>query len=388
MIDRSIHCTAILISIFVVQITSIATIIKQASTPKQLITTMSLYTQLTALVPIIFSHLPHILLTVILLYVTNFYVSYVYRENPLPGPIPLPIIGNLYHMSDMYKFLVAMHKQHGDAFEFYVGNKRIVMLNRADLAENNVLRQSIKSNYFVRVTSASQGWQELGLTEKGLFSNTKLKNWAFNRRFLSHCLTSGKYMKEIFDVAHNRFLEAEEYWKELGDNTPLEFTKWMHCMTVDTKIKIITGEQTYALPTYANSLLPPHLQKPLPQSSIQSYSEFVSHLLYRSSIGRFFYTTPPFFRHYVPGFKQIAARMKAKVAWLNEEVKKIVRNKKQLIESMDDKQELKIDLLSLMLTTNTERDTNRIKASEIEEPLDENEIVSIHIEVFLAVLAQ
>jgi len=275
-----------------------------------------------------------------------------------------------------------MHKQHGDVFEFYATDLRIIMLNRADLAENNILRQSIKSNYFVRAASTSQGWKELGVTEKGILANTKLKSWSLNRRFLSHCLGSTKYLKEIVNVAHKRFSEAEQNWKELGDNTPLELTEWMHAITVDTTIEITTGEHTYALLTYANSLLPPHLQKPLPQSTIESYSEFISQLLYRPSIGRFFSMTPSFLRHYVPGFKQVAARMKIQRKWLDEEVKKIIRSKRKLIESMDDKEELKVDLLSLLLTINTERDTNKIKASEFEEPLDEDEIVPILTEVF------
>ncbi|CAG8602285.1 8897_t:CDS:2 [Paraglomus occultum] len=275
-----------------------------------------------------------------------------------------------------------MHKKYGDVFEFYIFKKRIIMLNRADLAENNVLKQSIKSNYFVRALSRSQGWRELGLTERGIVLNAKFKTWSLNRRFLSHCLGATKYIREIFNVAHNRFLEAEQYLKKVDDNTPLEFSKWFHCLTVDTKIEITTGEKTYALAAYANSLLPPHLQKPVPESSIQSYSEFISSLLYRTSVGRYFTRTPAFLRHHVPGFKHIAERMKKKVAWLDEEVKKLVRKKKELIASMDDKEELKMDLLTLMLTTNTERDTNKVKAREFEEPLDESEIASILIEVF------
>src|SRR2546421_1407537 len=104
---------------------------------------MSLYTQLTALIPTIFSYIPHILFTVILLYVINFYIFYINRENPLPGPIPLPMIGNLHQIKNSPKFYTDMHERYGDVFEFYIANKRIIMLNRVDLAEK-LLIQSVK----------------------------------------------------------------------------------------------------------------------------------------------------------------------------------------------------------------------------------------------------
>ena len=139
---------------------------------------MSLYTQLTA---IIFSYLPHILLTVILLYVINFYISYTHRENPLPGPIPLPIAGNLLQMKNSSKFYAAMHERYGDVFEFYIANKRFIMLNRVDLAKK-VLSQSVKSNYFIRAASVSQGREELGLTTRGLIRNKERHIWLLNRK--------------------------------------------------------------------------------------------------------------------------------------------------------------------------------------------------------------
>jgi len=171
--------------------------------------------------------------------------------------------------------------------EFYILNKRIIMLSRVDLAEK-VLTQSVKSNYFIRIISTNQGWEELGLT-KGLAGNVERHVWLLYRKFIKHCITSTKYIKETVHVVQNLFSEVEEYWKELGDSASLELTEWLHYLAVDTQVRIITGQQTYALSTYFNSLLPPHLKKSLPQSSIQSYSKFVSHILSFNQVGRYFY---------------------------------------------------------------------------------------------------
>ena len=40
---------------------------------------------------------------------------------------------------------------------------------------------------------------------------------------------------------------------------------------------------------------------------------------------------------------------------------------------------MRADLLSLMLTINTQKDLNMVKASEIEKPLDDDEIVQLLI---------
>ena len=236
---------------------------------------MTIYTQLTTLIPQAIISLPLILLTIILLYVIHFYVSYINRENPLPGPIPLPLIGNLHQMPDSYKFFNKCYERYGDIFEFYIGNRRSIMLNRVDMAEN-ILTQSFKSKYFIRLVSSSQGWEELGFTERGVVGNKVMKTWLLNRRMLNFCLTSTKYIKEMVNVAQERFSEAEGYWTELGDSTPLEFTKWMHSVTVDTQIRSLTGQITYALSAYRNSLLAADQQQSLPDSSsIRSYSKFI-----------------------------------------------------------------------------------------------------------------
>ena len=61
---------------------------------------------------------------------------------------------------------------------------------------------------------------------------------------------------------------------------------------------------------------------------------------------------------------------------------KIMSERKREIESMSEKEELRVDLLSLILTINTEKDTNKIKSSEFERQLTEEEIVQLLIEVF------
>ena len=76
--------------------------------------------------------------------------------------------------------------------------------------------------------------------------------------------------------------------------------------------------------------------------------------------------------------------MKKEARLLQEEVKRIVQERKKEIENLNEGEELRADLLSLMLTINTQKDLNMVKASELERPLDEDEIVQLLIEAFSA----
>ena len=82
------------------------------------------------------------------------------------------------------------------------------MLNRVDMAEN-ILTQSFKSKYFVRLVSSS-------FTERGVVGNKVMKTWVIEPKDVEFCLTSTKYIKEMVNVAQERFSEAEGYWTELG----------------------------------------------------------------------------------------------------------------------------------------------------------------------------
>ena len=110
----------------------------------------------------------------------------------------------------------------------------------------------------------------------------------------------------------------------------------------------------------------------------------MSHIVTSAEASRYFFFVPPFFRHYVPGFRHIAERMKRRTVWLTEEIKKIINERKREIESMSEKEELRVDFLSLMLTINTEKDTNIIKSDEFERQLTEEEIAQLLIEAFSA----
>ena len=81
-----------------------------------------------------FSDFIYLSLLFALFYVIKFYYDYLTRSNPLPGPIPLPFIGNLLQTTCGFdEFHLKNFRKYGNLFEWYFGNYRVVELCKADL---------------------------------------------------------------------------------------------------------------------------------------------------------------------------------------------------------------------------------------------------------------
>ena len=123
-----------------------------------------------------------LLVTIIVTYVAQFYYHYFTRPNPLPGPFPLPLIGNAHQIIgfELSDWMMLMHKKYGDVFEVYLAGKRTIMICRPDLIENMNVPSS-KTNFFNRF-HMTEVFIEYGHT-KGLSNNNVYESWKYNRQF-------------------------------------------------------------------------------------------------------------------------------------------------------------------------------------------------------------
>ncbi|RHZ78373.1 hypothetical protein Glove_165g15 [Diversispora epigaea] len=149
-------------------------------------------------------------LVALIAYISNYYYKYFTRENPLPGPFPLPLIGNIHQVLkngsfDMNKF----QAKYGDLCEFYAGSQRFVVLSNDDLIQK-IMKPTVNGSFHNRVNNDNEGLEEIGLLNTGLVFNNNYDNWRFHRKFYTKVMMSPSLIKQSVIVVRNSFIEMEK----------------------------------------------------------------------------------------------------------------------------------------------------------------------------------
>jgi hypothetical protein len=197
--------------------------------------------------------------------VAHFYYKYFTRVNPLPGPFPFPLVGNLpqliWHRGSLKKFFEYNHKNYGDIFEVKLG-PRTITLNRKEYIEK-ILSASTKNPYFKKFPdSVAQAYEELGILGKGIGLNQDYQSWRYNRHFFTQAILSPKFAQEATHWTSELFNELESYWDKLylkeettkENKKKLDFSTWFNQFTNDMIFKLLTGERSYTMAAYFNTL--------------------------------------------------------------------------------------------------------------------------------------
>ena len=84
----------------------------------------------------------------IIIYTTQYYYNYFTRPNPLPGPFPLPVLGNAHQQIGLEHndWFMSLHKKYGDMFEVHLAGERMIVLCRTDLI-GNITTASTKTKW-------------------------------------------------------------------------------------------------------------------------------------------------------------------------------------------------------------------------------------------------
>ena len=60
-----------------------------------------------------------------------------------------------------------------------------------------------------------EGFDELGVTGKGLVLNNNFKSWKHNRQFFTQAILLPSFTSEAIDWTNRLFNELESYWNKL-----------------------------------------------------------------------------------------------------------------------------------------------------------------------------
>ncbi|CAH1759802.1 2306_t:CDS:2 [Entrophospora sp. SA101] len=329
-------------------------------------------------------------LSLVIIYVTQFYYKYYTRINPLPGPFPLPLIGNSieFHRNNgnLQTFLVELNHRYGAAFEVYIGGSRRIIF--CDVEHVDKLCSASKNNAFLVRMPYVKGFDELGIAGKGIIMNYNVKSWRYNRQFFTQAILSPGFDNKSLDWTIKLLKEMEKYWQLLKNENDnkivINLESWIHRFTHDVISVVTTGERAYSMACYLNTLCDKNLDYP---STILGDSErFIEGVRTHFLGAPFFIAVPNVIRHYFPMAKTRSKKIIDNRVYLSGQIDKVVKKRRKEIENIPLGQIESHDMLTSMLVANTTRDFNHIKTIEGEElnrPLTDEEIGSNMLDAFL-----
>ena len=165
------------------------------------------------------SDISYLLVIFIVTYVTRYYYLYFTRLNPLPGPFPLPIIGNAYQLigCDYGDWLMSLYKKYGDMYEIHLPGGRVIVLSRADLIENmNTSSTNTKYPFKFLITEGMMEYADIGKDGSGIGLNNDYKSWKHNRQLFIQAMLTPNFNHQTIEWTNDLWKEMESYWNDKG----------------------------------------------------------------------------------------------------------------------------------------------------------------------------
>ncbi|CAG8805437.1 29580_t:CDS:2, partial [Racocetra persica] len=323
--------------------------------------------------------------SIVVLFILKFYYDYFTRSTPYPGPLPLPIIGNLhqyyYHSNDFLSWLHQLSSKYGDIFELYFGSCRYLMISDPRIVER-VMSPVKDSNYFVRVT-AKDGLDELKKGNNGLLFNVDFNSWSYIRKFFKVIMTPNNLKLEILN---NVFQDLESYWNclieehgqflndEQEKSIEIEFVPWIRKFFAETIMLLTASKKLELLSNHYNRITKNF------NNSQDSNEEFLDRIILASECVQYYLVVPPFLRNF-PLIKFYTNYLYKNMSWTRNYACDIVKENRKKIESIDDKEKLTFDILNMLLTANTPKDITRGISNDDKIPMTDEEIADNMVEI-------
>ncbi|RHZ83657.1 hypothetical protein Glove_89g58 [Diversispora epigaea] len=138
----------------------------------------------------------------------HFYYKHFTRINPLPGPLPIPLIGSFeIFKGDIDAWLYRLNNKYGrdGVYELNIAGNRQIIITRAEYIES-LLSSSQTSR------TANNGLLDLfDLDKKGVGLNHDYNHWKFNRHIFLQAMTPLIHSPKPSNFANILFEEMSNY---------------------------------------------------------------------------------------------------------------------------------------------------------------------------------
>ena len=92
----------------------------------------------------------------------------------------------------------------------------------------------------------------LDIQEKELVSIHIFQLVKFNQQFLSRAVLAPSFVQQVLHWTPRIFKELNEYWKEIGDDVPIDFSIWINKFTTEMIFQLIVGIKVNSMAKYFN----------------------------------------------------------------------------------------------------------------------------------------
>ncbi|CAB4490274.1 unnamed protein product [Rhizophagus irregularis] len=328
------------------------------------------------------------LLSLICLYIIRFYYKHFTRINPLPGPIPIPLIGSFeIFKNDIDAWFYKLNKscEHDGVFELNIAGNRQIVITRAEYVEKFLASNSSSINHIMR--TANNGLLDLfDLEKKGVGLNHDYQHWKFNRHIFLQAVMPLSSTNKPSQYVNLLFEEMSNYWIDLkhknDDSVVIDISTWMRRFTSDFISLLTTGQQMSTINYYYRMIKNEEVTKEMIDSEnfIESINTFVSdnQILFVPKILRNF-----------PIIKSRVDHMLGNCNYFYGKLVEIVRKRREEMKNSDDINKFiskKNDLLTSLIIANTQYDPQPQKNAvpSLLRPMTDDEIRGVMFDAFVA----
>jgi len=281
-----------------------------------------------------------------------------------------------------------MRKKYGDIFEIYFGQQKFIMLSKYEYMQN-MFDYTLNSKYMRRIPYF-EGLKELDIAGKGIALNHNVKVWKYNRHFISRALLTPSFSKYSVVWTQNLVEEMMGFWKD-GSNDEgcfeTEIVEWCHRFTTDSITHLTTGKRVHAIEAHYNELLASQNKRPKEPSSNDLH---VATKLFQSIktliVGIYFFIlVPSWIRRFLPVLSNVTKNHLKNRDWLFNNIDELISQRRKEIEYTPRSEPLRFDMLTSMITANTDRDICEIKFfnEEHTKPMTDEAIRAILWETYV-----
>ncbi|KAF0555489.1 cytochrome P450 [Gigaspora margarita] len=328
-------------------------------------------------------------------YILHFYYLHFTRTNPLPGPMPIPLIGTFEifraHIDiDAWFYKLTQKYGQNGVFELnLIGNRQIV-ITRAEYVNKFMTPASDQENHMKHLMrTANNGLLDLfDLDCKGVGLNHNYNFWKFNRQIFYQAIKTACYAEETCKLINNLYEEMINYWinlkKSNDDSVVVDAAAWMRRFTNDFISVVATSERTFAIKHYYQILNNEKITQEILDS--EDFVECISNFFEDNQM----IFIPKVLRKF-PLIRGRVHKMMDTCDYLYKRLVQRIRRRRKEVEKLVnasnfDTSQLKNDLLTSMVVANTPYETTPQKNVDpsLLRPMTDDEIRGIMFDAFAA----